>query len=123
MLVEAADGVGAKKISHNHMVIVERRRLLDRGMMGGGFIDFPHLRAVIEKAGYRGLIEAEIFSAAGWWKRPGDEVLRTVIARFNNVARSPCQRMAAAACRGQVVKPPSTNSVWPVTKSEAPLAR
>ena len=29
--------------------------------------------------------EVEIFSAADWWKRPGDEVLRTCVERFNRV--------------------------------------
>ena len=31
------------------------------------------------------LQEVEIFSAADWWKRPGDEVLRTCIERFNRL--------------------------------------
>jgi hypothetical protein len=39
----------------------------------------------VEKAGYRGFTEVEIFSAADWWKRPGDEVLRTIVERFNSV--------------------------------------
>ncbi|MEP7029344.1 MAG: sugar phosphate isomerase/epimerase family protein [Pseudolabrys sp.] len=67
-------------------LVPTRDILLDRGMMGDGVIDFPQVRAMIEKAGYRGLTEVEIFSAADWWKRPGDEVLRTVIERFTSVA-------------------------------------
>ena len=62
-----------------------RDLLLDRGMMGDGVIDLPRIRAMIEKAGYRGLTEVEIFSAADWWKRPGDEVLRTCIERHQTV--------------------------------------
>jgi sugar phosphate isomerase/epimerase len=58
--------------------------LLDRGMMGDGVIDFLRIRGWIEKAGYKGLTEVEIFSAADWWTRPGDEVLRTVIERYND---------------------------------------
>ena len=59
--------------------------LLDRGMMGDGVIDLPRIRGWIEKAGYRGWTEVEIFSRDDWWKRPGDEVLRTCIERFNTV--------------------------------------
>jgi sugar phosphate isomerase/epimerase len=59
--------------------------LLDRGMMGDGVIDLPRIRAMVHKAGYRGYTEVEIFSAANWWTRPGDEVLRTCIERYNAV--------------------------------------
>jgi sugar phosphate isomerase/epimerase len=59
-----------------------RDLLLDRGMMGDGVIDLPYIRGLVEKAGYRGCIEAEIFSAENWWKKPGDEVLRTCIERY-----------------------------------------
>ena len=60
--------------------------LLDRGMMGDGVIDLPRIRSWCEAAGYRGLQEVEIFSAENWWKRPGDEVLRTCVERFNTVS-------------------------------------
>jgi len=60
--------------------------LLDRGMMGDGVIDLPRIRTLVQKAGYRGLIEVEIFSAENWWKKPGDEVLRTCIERFNTAS-------------------------------------
>jgi sugar phosphate isomerase/epimerase len=63
-------------------LIPTRDLLLDRGMMGDGVIDLPHLRSLVDKAGYRGYIEVEIFSASDWWKRPGDEVLRICIERF-----------------------------------------
>jgi sugar phosphate isomerase/epimerase len=49
----------------------------DRGMMGDGVIDIRLIRSWVEAAGYRGLHEVEIFSAANWWKRDGDEVLET----------------------------------------------
>ena len=55
---------------------------LDRGMMGDGAIDLPRLRRWIDAAGYDGPIEVEIFSAQDWWKRPGDEVMTTLIDRF-----------------------------------------
>jgi sugar phosphate isomerase/epimerase len=59
--------------------------LLDRGMMGDGIIDLPVMRKMVEDAGYNGLIEAEIFSAENWWKRDGDEVMTTVVERFESV--------------------------------------
>ncbi|WP_309085453.1 sugar phosphate isomerase/epimerase [Chelativorans sp.] len=59
--------------------------LLDRGMMGDGVIDLPAIRRMVEAAGYHGPQEVEIFSKDNWWKKPGDEVLSTVIERFNTV--------------------------------------
>ncbi|HZY50882.1 MAG TPA: sugar phosphate isomerase/epimerase family protein [Devosia sp.] len=59
--------------------------LLDRGMMGDGVIDFRAFRAMIEQAGYHGPQEVEIFSRDNWWKRPGDEVVRIALERFNTV--------------------------------------
>ncbi len=56
--------------------------LLDRGMMGDGVIDIPRIRGWMEAAGYDGFAEVEIFSAETWWKRPGDEVLRTCVERL-----------------------------------------
>lgn len=55
---------------------------LDRGMMGDGVIDIPRIRGMVEKAGYAGYREVEIFSARNWWKRDGDEVLRVVKERY-----------------------------------------
>jgi sugar phosphate isomerase/epimerase len=59
--------------------------LLDRGMMGDGVIDLKGVRAMIEAAGYHGPQEVEIFSRDNWWKRPGDETLRTCLERFATV--------------------------------------
>ncbi|KQV70244.1 sugar phosphate isomerase/epimerase family protein [Rhizobium sp. Root1220] len=59
--------------------------LLDRGMMGDGVIDLKRIRGMIETAGYHGPQEVEIFSAANWWKRPGEEVLSTCAQRFRTV--------------------------------------
>jgi sugar phosphate isomerase/epimerase len=66
-------------------LVPTRDMLLDRGMMGDGVIDLPRIRQLVHNAGYRGLTEVEIFSAENWWKRPGDEVLRICIERFNTV--------------------------------------
>jgi sugar phosphate isomerase/epimerase len=79
-----------KRILAHHIcdwLVPTRDLLLDRGMMGDGVIDFPRIRRWIEAAGYNGPQEVEIFSAADWWKRPGDEVLRTCIERYNTVCR------------------------------------
>jgi sugar phosphate isomerase/epimerase len=51
-------------------------------MMGDGVIDIPSIRAQVEKAGYKGLTEVEIFSAQTWWKKPVDEILRTCVERL-----------------------------------------
>jgi sugar phosphate isomerase/epimerase len=59
--------------------------LLDRGMMGDGVIDIARIRALVEGAGYRGPIEAEIFSKSNWWRRDPDEVLRVVKQRYGAV--------------------------------------
>lgn len=59
--------------------------LLDRGMMGDGVIDLKGIRRSIEAAGFHGAQEVEIFSAANWWKRPGEKVLSTCVDRFRSV--------------------------------------
>jgi sugar phosphate isomerase/epimerase len=55
--------------------------LMDRGMMGDGVIDIRGIRGLMQRAGYRGFHEVEIFSAENWWKRDPDEVLRICKAR------------------------------------------
>lgn len=63
-----------------------RDMLLDRGMMGDGVADLRGLRAALEQeAGYAGPCEVEIFSARNWWRRPPDEVLDTLVARFRSL--------------------------------------
>ena len=68
-------------------LVPTRDLLLDRGMMGDGVIDLRRFAALIRQAGFEGPQEIEIFSAANWWKRPGDEVLRTCIERYNSVCQ------------------------------------
>ena len=56
--------------------LVPTRDLLnDRGMMGDGVVDLPKIRAMVERAGYAGFHEVEIFSKLDWWQRDPDEVL------------------------------------------------
>ena len=59
--------------------------LLDRGMMGDGVADIRGLRAEIEKAGYKGYCEVEIFSSENWWKRPPEVVLDIIVERYRGV--------------------------------------
>ena len=75
---------GAKRLLAYHIcdwLVPTTDLLLDRGMMGDGVIDIPRIRGWVERAGYRGLHEVEIFSAKNWWRRDPDEVLTTIKAR------------------------------------------
>jgi len=66
-------------------LVPTRDLLTDRGMMGDGIIDIPRIRGWVEAGGFDGYSEVEIFSAENWWKRDGDEVLDTCIARHRSV--------------------------------------
>jgi len=57
--------------------------LLDRGMMGDGVADIPHIRAAVEAQGFDGYVEVELLSNR-WWSLPMDEVIETCIARFKS---------------------------------------
>ena len=80
----ARAGAGGRILAHHicDWLVPTRDLLLDRGMMGDGVIDLRSIRAAIEKAGYDGPQEVEIFSAENWWKRPGEEVIATCIERY-----------------------------------------
>ncbi|MFM0394859.1 sugar phosphate isomerase/epimerase family protein [Paraburkholderia phytofirmans] len=62
-----------------------RDMLLDRGMMGDGVVDLEHIGGLVEHAGYRGLVEVEIFSKERWWTAAPDEVLRMCASRLQSV--------------------------------------
>jgi sugar phosphate isomerase/epimerase len=55
--------------------------LLGRGLMGDGVIDNRGIRTMVEKAGYSGPIEVEIFNRDLWDADP-DTVLAQVVERF-----------------------------------------
>src|SRR3954449_2244691 len=78
---------GSRIIAHHicDWLVPTRDLVLDRGMMGDGVIDLPGIRRMVEAAGYHGHQEVEIFSAENWRKRPGDEVLKTCVERYNTV--------------------------------------
>lgn len=52
-----------------------------RGMMGDGWIEVRALRCAIERAGYRGPIECEVFNEA-LWQLSGLEILELMKARY-----------------------------------------
>ena len=83
----ARAGAGGRILAHHicDWLVPTTDLLLDRGMMGDGIIDLKGIRAEIEKAGFFGLQEVEIFSQNNWWKRPGEEVLSTCVDRFRTV--------------------------------------
>ncbi|WP_037077491.1 sugar phosphate isomerase/epimerase family protein [Pseudonocardia spinosispora] len=55
--------------------------LTGRGLMGDGCIPLRALREAVEKAGYTGPTEVEIFNDE-LWNRPGDEALDSIIERY-----------------------------------------
>ncbi len=59
--------------------------LLDRGMMGDGVADLRAIRAAVERAGFTGPCEVEIFSARNWWQRDPREVLDVMVERFRSL--------------------------------------
>ncbi len=86
--LEAQTARAGKRILAYHIcdwLVPTRDLLTDRGMMGDGVIDLKRIHGWVRAAGYTGPQEVEIFSAENWWKKPGDEVLRTCIERFNTV--------------------------------------
>ncbi len=78
---------GAKRLLAHHLcdwLVPTTDLAFDRGMMGDGVIDLQRIRGLMEKAGYRGYNEVEIFSQRDWWQRDPDEVLRTAQARHQD---------------------------------------
>jgi sugar phosphate isomerase/epimerase len=55
--------------------------LMGRGLMGDGVIELQRLRNAVERAGYTGPIEVEIFNEA-LWSQPVGEIARSVAERF-----------------------------------------
>ena len=55
--------------------------LLDRGLMGDGIIDIPKIRTWLERAGYQGRYEVEIFSS-DLWQRDQKDYIALIKDRF-----------------------------------------
>jgi sugar phosphate isomerase/epimerase len=51
--------------------------LTDRGLMGEGCIPLRQIRGWVESAGFKGMIEVEIFSTR-WWAADQDEFLARI---------------------------------------------
>ncbi|MEO8564202.1 MAG: sugar phosphate isomerase/epimerase family protein [bacterium] len=65
----------------NDWLVPVKNVLMNRGMMGDGVIELRRIRGEIERAGYRGPIEVEIFNER-IWERPLDELVRETAERF-----------------------------------------
>ena len=57
--------------------------LNDRGLMGEGCIDLRGIRALVEKNGFDGMIEVEVFSNR-WWEKPTQEFLEAIKQSYLN---------------------------------------
>jgi sugar phosphate isomerase/epimerase len=78
---------GQKRIHAFHVcdwLVPTADMLNDRGMMGDGVIDIPHIRSAVEAQGFAGYVEVEIFSNR-WWNAPLDEVVAVCIERMRSV--------------------------------------
>lgn len=67
----------------------------DRGMVGDGVIDIAGYRAVLDRIGYDGPFEIEIFSKLDWWLRDGAETTRIAVERCAPFVSPPPQAKAA----------------------------
>lgn len=65
----------------NDWLVPSRDVLMSRGMMGDGVIDLRGIRAEVERTGYRGPIEVEIFNEQ-IWAMPTDDIVRLTRERF-----------------------------------------
>lgn len=82
--------VGIKRCGTNHRLLAFHisdwksptvDMLNDRGLMGEGCIPLRKIRSWVEKAGFNGFIEVEIFSDI-YWKQDQDEFLRQIIEAY-----------------------------------------
>ena len=83
--LESSIAAAGKRIFGFHVsdwLMPVRDVLNDRGMMGDGIIDLPYIRGLVEKTGYNGFVEVEVFSSENWWKRPMDETCRVMRERL-----------------------------------------
>ena len=85
--VELARAGSAGRILGFHVsdwLVPTKHVLRDRGMMGDGIIDLAGMWRQVQRAGYAGPIEIEIFSDR-WWGEDPDLVLDTALARCRNI--------------------------------------
>jgi sugar phosphate isomerase/epimerase len=65
----------------NDWLVPTQNVLMNRGMMGDGVIELRRIRGEVERAGYRGLIEVEIFIER-IWATPLEELVGLTRERF-----------------------------------------
>jgi sugar phosphate isomerase/epimerase len=65
----------------NDWLVPVKNVLMNRGMMGDGVIELRRIRGEVERAGYLGPIEVEIFNET-LWERSVDDLVRTTAERF-----------------------------------------
>jgi sugar phosphate isomerase/epimerase len=65
----------------NDWLVPVKNVLMNRGMMGDGVIELRRIRGEVERAGYMGPIEVEIFNES-IWERPLDDLVRQTKERF-----------------------------------------
>jgi len=66
-------------------LVPTRDFLTDRGMMGDGIIDIRFAREIVERSGYQGLVEVEIFSELNWWQKDAETTLATCSERLQSL--------------------------------------
>ncbi len=82
--VAGLEKAGADRILTFHLcdwLVPTRDVYQDRGMVGDGVIDIAGYRAVLDRIGYDGPFEIEIFSKLDWWLRDGSETTRVAVER------------------------------------------
>jgi sugar phosphate isomerase/epimerase len=80
----AATGARVFGYHVNDWLVPQTNVLKGRGMMGDGVIELRRIRDAVERAGWQGPIEVEIFNDA-IWEMPLDELLPLVKARFTEL--------------------------------------
>lgn len=78
---------GAKGYLHGFHVcdwkVQQSDPLNDRGIMGEGCIDIPRIRSWIDRAGFPGFYEIEVFSSR-WWAEDQDQYLAALVDAYQH---------------------------------------
>ena len=77
------------------LVPIPADALLGRGHVGDGVIDIPPFVRAVRATGYDGFTEVEIFNQ-DVWDTPGEQTLRTVIDRHEQLMRASAEAPASA---------------------------